>query len=185
MAADRRLTAVAEFIRRFIAAETTAVRAAMSEPDDDAYAALRRPATDFFAAGSRQTLTVNRLAVPGGRDDDAAPGQGDDLGPRVLFAVESLTATTWIAFVSALPDVAGRRLGTALSIAEVDGHLRIVGQAAINPFADTIEWELAGGAPHPASQPTGVRIERLPSDPEHADFLRARQSSSGSGGTSA
>ncbi|MEU4244750.1 hypothetical protein [Actinoplanes sp. NPDC026619] len=176
MAADQRLTAVADFVREFIAAETAAARAAVSEPDDDTYAESRGRARSFFAPGRRLTLTVDRSVRPGGRDDEAMPGKGADFGPRVLYAVASLTATTWFAFVSALPDVDGRRIDHALSIAELDGHLLIVGRAAINPFVDTLEWEAAGGAPHPPSRPIGVRIERLPEDPAHAEFLRTLRS---------
>lgn len=174
MVAARRLNEVLEFVRTFTQVEAEAARAALAEPDDDRYLALRDRAVASLGTGLTQV--VDRFAVPGGHDDNVTAEDGEGIYQRVLFAVAAGTsggAPAWTAYVSGLRSAKGRRIDHALSIAEVDGRLLIVGREAVNPFADTLAWEAADGAPRRLDGPPDeVRVERLPLDEAHARFLR-------------
>jgi hypothetical protein len=74
------------------------------------------------------------------------------------------------------PHVSGLRspgtIDHALGIRGSGDGFAIVGRAAVNPFADHLAWEHAGGAVVRFDGPAdGVLIERLPSDAEQAAFL--------------
>ena len=174
MVADRGLNQVLEFVQAFTDAEATAARAAMAEPDDDRYLALRAAADAFL--GPRLDPVIDRFAVPGGHADRVRPAAAGDIHKRALFAIAAGVSggqDMWKAYVSGLRDPDGRRIDHALSIAGVDGRLLIVGQEAVNPFADTLQWEPAGGTPLRFDEPPDeVQIERLPLDEAHARFLQ-------------
>jgi hypothetical protein len=174
MVADRRLNEVLEFVQAFTAAEATSARAAMAEADDDRYLALRALADAHLGPGLTQV--VDRFAVPGGRASRVRAAAAESIHQRTLFAGISGVSggrPGWKAYVSGLRDPDGRRIDHALSIADVDGRLLIVGREAVNPFADTLEWEVAGGTPLRFDGPPGeARIERLPLDEAHARFLQ-------------
>lgn len=166
------MTAVAAFVTDFAEAEAAAAHAAMAEPDDDRYLALRARVTASLGPGV--DIVVDRYAVPGGRADLWHPEVDDGIRPRTLLALAAGTsggAPTWIAYVSGQ-----RQSGTidhALGIrASGDGFV-IVGREAVNPFVDEFAWEAAGGTPvRFDGPPDDVLIERLPDDAEQAAFLR-------------
>jgi hypothetical protein len=172
--ADRRLNQILEFVQAFTDAEATAARAAMAEPDDDRYLALRAAADAFLGPGLAPV--VDRFAVHGGHADRVRPAAAGDIHQRALFALAAGLSggrDMWQAYVSGLRDPDGRRIDHALSIADVDGRLLIVGREAVNPFADTLQWEPAGGTPLRFDEPPDeVQIERLPLDEAHARFLQ-------------
>jgi len=174
MAADRGLNEIVAFVREFLEAEAEAARAAVAEPDDDLYLALRARATAYLAD---ITPAMDRFAVPGGIWDQARPDAARNIYPRVLFAVaqgRSAGRSAWKAYVSDLTDPDGFAILDALSTAEIDGRLRIVGRETINPFAGTLEWERTGGTPlRFDGPPDEMRIERLPLDEAHARFLES------------
>lgn len=173
MAADRGLNEVLPFAQEFTEAEAEAARAAVAEPDDDRYLALRARAVAYLAD---ITPTMDRFAVPGGTADQVRPDAARNIHRRVLFAVahgRSAGTPAWIAYVSDLGDPDGFAIHHALSIADVDGRLLIVGREAVNPFVDTLQWERTGGTPlRFDGPPDAVRIERLPLDEAHARFLQ-------------
>jgi hypothetical protein len=173
VAAARRLTDVLTFLDDVTRDEAAAAAAALAEPDDDRYLRARAQATAHLTAG--MPPVVDRWAVPGGRTEDTDPAAADQYHPRVVFAVVAGTAgatSAWHAYVSAMHSAAGASIDQVLSILDVDGRLLVVGRRAVDPFADHLEWEDAGGTPVELDRVAQVRIERLPLDPQHAQFLQ-------------
>ncbi len=177
MAADQRLTDVVAFGEAFLAADTAVLRAALGEPDDDAYLAVVERATAFYQPGAGLPLgpQAGRSAAPGGTSPQATSDPGERSG-ATLFGVGHLAdGSGWLVLVSGAYDLDGGALGAALLVEEVDGELAVTGRADADPFVDGVAWVDAGGRTVPVDAPLDeTEIVRLPLAPEHAAWLEER-----------
>ncbi|MGK5110788.1 MULTISPECIES: hypothetical protein [unclassified Geodermatophilus] len=171
------MTDVVAFAEAFLDADTAVLRAALGEPDDDAYLAAVRRASSFYAPGEGLPLgpQAGRSAVPGGRSTQATADPGERAG-AALFGVARITAPDgWLAFVSGAYDTRGRSLGAALLVELVDGELKVTGRADADPFVEGVAWADSGGRAVPIDAPVQESSTlRLPRNPEQAAWLGER-----------
>lgn len=177
MAAGGRLTDVVAFAEAFLGADTAVLRAALGEPDDDTYLAVKRRASSFYAPAEGLPLgpQAGRAAVPGGRSAQV-PGDPGERAGATLYGVGRITGPDgWLVFVSGAYDTRGTSLGAALLVEIVAGELKVTGRADADPFADQIAWEQSGGRPVPVGAPVHEAVVlRLPGDAGQAAWLAGR-----------
>lgn len=178
MAADERLSNAITFATSFLEAEADLARAALGEPDDDAYLAIEARVRSMLASGPGGPMPQEtRWAVPGGTTPHATIDVSDSVGPAPLYAVMRVEAEspTWVAFAGAKRDATGTGLADALRIGIVDGTLKVTGRASRNPFTKGMDWEAAGGGAPPFDADVVEReLLRTPTDPDHAQWLAER-----------
>lgn len=174
MAADERLTRLADFVTEHLAADAAVSIAALGEPDDDAYLAVHAAAAAFYAAGAGAPLgpLEGRWAVPGGQSPQANIDVSGSVAPGRVFAVGELADGDIVALVSSSRDPAAAEIAEALAVREVGGALGIVGRAALDPFTSAVRFEAAGGEPVDlGARPVHVLRLATPGRAEHAAFL--------------
>jgi hypothetical protein len=173
MAADGRLSEVEAFVRQHLEAEAALTVAALGEPDDDAYLGVERQAKAFYAPSSTPLGPLeSRWATPGGTSPQANVDVTGSVRPAALYGIGSIDLDTWIALIGQRRDLDGRSIAEALLIRRTTDGLRIVGRAAVDPFATRIKFEPAGGESVDVGLAGQVEILREPTSPEHAEFLR-------------
>jgi hypothetical protein len=174
MATDIRLSDVADFIRAHLAADAALAIAALGEPDDDTYLEVEQRAKAYYAVGASPLGPLEtRWAVPGGTTPAANIDVTDSVSPGMLYAVGEVDGDSWVALVGASRDPKGVSLAEALLVRRAPAGLRIVGRAAVDPFAQSLTFEPAGGEPFDPWQVRRVEVLTEPSRLAHADFLRA------------
>lgn len=174
MATDIRLNDVADFTRAHLAAEAALAIAALGEPDDDTYLEIEQHAKAFYAPGASPLGPLEtRWAMPGGTTPTANIDVTNSVSPGALYAVGEVDDDNWVALVGASRDPRGVSLAEALLIRRTPTGLRIVGRAAVDPFAENLTFEPAGGEPFDPGQVRRVVVLTEPSRPAHADFVRA------------
>lgn len=182
MVADERLNKVVALVTALLDAESALLRAAVAEPDDDAYLAAHATVAAFYAPppGSQPLgPRSSRRAEPGGRSPEATGSPGDNLGAS-LYGVGRVSGTEagaegWVAFTGDGRDADGVSLGLALLVQEVEGALRVTGRADWDPFEDQITFAAAGGLPVPVDGPfADAAVLQLPRISRHAVWLTDR-----------
>lgn len=178
------LRAAIEAAEAFIADEFAALRAMYDEPDDTRYRQIadRAAAHLHSVPGAPLTLGFDRPAGPAGQISDAERQAAADLVPRRLFAVTAHPRgphTVYRAIVGDHYDAEGSLYALALHLAPVEGALKIVGEAAADPFTrDELRWEDMGGDQlEDAGPPTEAAQLHRPLHPlsaAHFDALAAQ-----------
>lgn len=173
MVAGEWLREVKEFIRAHLRAEAELSRAALEEPDDDAYLEKERHAETFYAPSTTPLGPLeSRSARPGGTNSMPTVEVGDTIRPGTLYALGSAGPDVWIALVGDRRDLDGWSIAEALLVRRTSDGLRITGRAGVNPFSSGVQFEPAGGEPVDARAVQDVERLQAPQAADHAAFLR-------------
>lgn len=143
MTTARGMIQAESFVTRFLDAEVYAARATRVDPDDDRYLRLQGLAEGFLYSTPSQPLTLarGRQASPGGRNDACEMNSDEGIGRRVVYAIaehETDTGSLWRFFVGEFRDSRQWAIHDVLSVAEVDGELKIIGRDGVNVFVDRL-----------------------------------------------
>jgi hypothetical protein len=173
VATDVRLSDVAAFIRDHLDADAALSIAALGEPDDDTYLAAAALAKSFYApAGTALGPFEGRWATPGGRLRRPPIDATAKVRPAALYAVGDAGPGAWLALVGESRDVDAMFIANALLVKQTGDGLRITGRAAVDPFADELVFEPAGGEAVDLGAAEHPTIFQEPTAARHAAFLR-------------
>jgi hypothetical protein len=154
-------------------ADEFAARRSMYFGSDEEYeqAAARAESHLHSAPGSPLTLGFGRPTGPAGAVSDMEREIAADYRQRPLFLVSRHRRgdeTVYRALVGR-HDRAGGGYAEALHLAPVDGELKVVGRAGVNPFGSELAWEPLGGDQlEAAGPPLEVAKLQRPEEPESA-----------------
>lgn len=169
MAADSGLSDAITQVRAHLEADAAVTKAALSEPSDDAYLALKARAQEFYAQGSQLGPIAGRFAQPGGNANSTMLDSGD-IAVAQLFALARVPDGL-LAIVGSMRDAAGAIVAEALLFRDSDGGWRITGRAAREHLAPGLEFVSTGGEPVPFASASDAQLLTRPASTKDASTL--------------